>query len=257
MRFVLVPALSLLFFVGSGQATAKENPPLILHQRVTDFTGTLSLEQQKTLEDELRAFEQATTNQIAVLLIPSLGGREIRSVGLDIAHANHLGQKGKDNGALLFIAKEDRKMSIEVGYGLEGVLPDALCDQIIRNEIRPQFRTGNFFGGITLGVRAMMNATQGAYKAQSRAGRHVTTKTFEAFFFFLLIAIFVSLMFSPLLAVIFGTRYRISSKRGGGFFTGIWTGGGGWTGGGWSGGGGGGFSGGGGSFGGGGASGSW
>ncbi len=186
------------------------------------------------------------------MIVQTLQGDDIEDYALKIAEANKIGKKGKDNGLLILIAKDEKKIRFEVGYGLEGSLPDALCDQIIRNEIRPRFREGDYYGGISAGVGAVIMATKGEYKADDRSGK----KVMNLGSVFLSIVLFIIFGFS-----IFGggRRYGISSR--GHYQSGYWGGGfggGGFLGGGgFGGGGGGGWSGGGGSFGGGGASGSW
>jgi uncharacterized protein len=222
-----------------------------LHQRVTDFTNTLNYEQWRSLESQIKAFEDTTSTQIAVLIVPSLQGDDIRDFGIKVAEKNKIGRKGKDNGILLLVAMDEHQVSIEVGYGLEGVLPDAICDMIIRNEIRPRFRENDYYGGIEAGVSDIILATKNEYKAAKSNGIPV-----ESYGTLLLFAVmFFTFIFSFFSG---GRRYGISSRGhnswiywGGGF-------GGGMFGGGGSGfGGGGGWSGGGGSFGGGGASGGW
>ena len=217
-----------------------------LHEHVTDFTNTLQFSEWRSLETQLKRFEDSTSTQIAVVMIQSLQGDDITDYSLKIAEANKIGTKGKDNGLLILIAKGDKAIRFEVGYGLEGSLPDALCDQIIRNEIRPRFRDGDYYGGISAGLDAVIKATKGEYKAEGRTRNNVTNLG--------------SVLLSVILFVIFGIsifgggrRYGISSR--GHYQSGYW--GGGFGGGGFGGGGGGGWSGGGGSFGGGGASGSW
>lgn len=222
-----------------------------LHERVSDFTNTLEFTQWRALESQLKRFEDSTSTQIAVVIISSLQGEDITDYALKIAEANKIGKKGKDNGLLILIAKEDKKIRFEVGYGLEGSLPDALCDQIIRNEIRPRFRDGDFYGGISAGLNAAIQATKGEYKAEGTAGDKVTS------WGTILLAFIVFGMFGMSLLG-GGRRYGVSSRgySRSGFWGGGFGGGGGFFGGGGSGGGGG-WSGGGGSFGGGGASGSW
>ena len=222
-----------------------------LHEHVNDFTNTLEFTEWRTLESLLKRFEDSTSTQIAVVIISSLRGEDITDLALKIAEENKIGQKEKNNGLLILIAKEDKKIRFEVGYGLEGSLPDALCDQIIRNEIRPRFRDGDFSGGIKAGLDAVIKATKGEYKAENRTRQKVTS------WGSLLVALFLFGMFG--FAVLGGGRRTGISSRGY-YRSGYWGGGGGFFGGGgggFSGGGGGGFSGGGGSFGGGGASGSW
>lgn len=129
---------------------------------MTDLTRTLSRGERERLEAKLAAFERETTHQLAVLIIPSLEGEAIESLGHRIAATWKLGQAGKDNGVLLLIAKSDRKLRIEVGYGLEGVLPDGKAGAIIREVIAPRFRRGEFSGGIEAGVDAIIAVTRGA-----------------------------------------------------------------------------------------------
>jgi uncharacterized protein len=242
MRIIL---LSVLFFVSVVFSPAQQDIPVV-HQRINDETGTLSPEEVSVLESSLAQFEKETSNQIVVLIVPSTQGDSFEDYSLRVAEKNKLGKKGRDNGVLLFIAKEDHNLRIEVGYGLEGSLPDAISGQIIRRVIIPKFKQNDYFGGIQAGLGAIMQATKGEYKgAQENNG----SKKFKP-----LIVILMILLFGVLPRIFGGGRkhYVGSSgySSGGGFFGGF--------GGGGSGGGGfGGFSGGGGSFGGGGASGSW
>lgn len=214
-----------------------------LLRRVTDFTNTLTQSELESLERDLAAFEDSTSNQLVVVMLPTIGDAAIEDFAMRTVEANRPGQKGKDNGILLLIAKDDRKLRIEVGYGLEGVLPDGLAGQIIRREITPHFREGDYYGGIRAGVDAIMRATRNEYKAepaQSEGSGTIALFIFLIVFFFFLRAI---------------TRSR-GLTRGGRipmYMGGLGSGGFG----GRSSGGFGGFSGGGGSFGGGGASGSW
>lgn len=240
-KFFLVGLIFFLFCVPVFALEVPERPD----GRVTDKTGTLSPGEIAALDQKLAAFERQTTNQIAVLLIPSLAGDNLEDYSIRLAEKWKIGQKGKNNGAILLIVKNDRKLRIEVGYGLEGALPDALAGSIIRNEITPRFKEGQFYRGIDAGVTAIMAATKGEYKAPNRRERRSQNIPWLAFLPFLLVlAIFaVNLM---------GRKSHYHSGGSGG-----WTSGGGFFGGGFPGGDGGGFSGGGGDFGGGGASGDW
>jgi uncharacterized protein len=212
---------------------------------VTDEAGTLSPGVRQALNDSLAAFDKATSTQIVVVILPTIGIEALEEVSLRIVEQNGVGRKGKDNGVLLLVVRDDRKLRIEVGYGLEGVLTDALTAQIIRKEIVPHFRIGDYDSGIVAGVSAIQRATRNEYTADpSDTGSEGFNS--GTIFFILFVLFVLSRLFS-----------RLSSRRGrrGGFPLG-----GGWGGGSWGGGGGfggGGFSGGGGSFGGGGSSGSW
>jgi uncharacterized protein len=134
-------------------------PPL--SARVTDLTSTLSAEQKSALEQKLTAFEQRKGAQVAVLIVPTTKPEEIEQYSIRVADAWKLGRKGVDDGALLLIAKDDRQLRIEVGYGLEGVLTDATSNRIIDEIIVPRFRSGDFAGGLDAGVEQMMRVIDG------------------------------------------------------------------------------------------------
>ncbi|EOQ90173.1 PF04536 family protein [Leptospira yanagawae serovar Saopaulo str. Sao Paulo = ATCC 700523] len=141
---------------------AKDVPNL--KTRVTDETWTLHSDFVSALEKQLKDHEKKTSNQIAVYLFSSLEGENLEEYSIRVAEEWKLGQKGKDNGVLLLIAMEDRKLRIEVGYGLEGVLTDVLCHHIIENEIKPAFKKGEFDIGIQNGIKAIMGAIEGEYQ---------------------------------------------------------------------------------------------
>lgn len=224
--------------------------PKLWGTRIHDEAHILSAGFINNLEQQLKTDEDSTSNQIAILIIPTLDGYPIEEYTLQVSEKWKLGQQGKDNGILLFVAVKDRKVRIEVGYGLEGILPDALCNQIIRNEIAPYFRENNYEGGIQAAINAIGKAIAGEYRAENRpSGRRDNDGSILPFLIILVIIIIISSLRG-------GGR---GGRRGGGG----WLAGPGWYGGGFSGGsrggwsGGGGFSGGGGGFGGGGSSGSW
>ncbi|MFB3132547.1 MAG: YgcG family protein, partial [Rhodothermales bacterium] len=127
-----------------------------LTDRITDQADLLSAQTEQTLTTLLAAHEEATTNQVVVLTVPSLQGIPIENFALQVAEATGLGTAEKDNGVLLVVAVEDRKVRIEVGYGLEGVLPDVIASRIIREQIVPHFRDGAYERGIELGVLAVL-----------------------------------------------------------------------------------------------------
>ena len=231
---LVVPLLPLTAATSAGQDT----PVPELKHYATDLSGTLSADQISQLDQFLSSFDKTTSTQIIVLMVSSLNGEDLEEYSMRVAEANRIGRKGKDNGVLLLVARNDRKVRIEVGYGLEGALPDALAGQIVRQEIGPHFRQGDYYGGLCAGVQAIMSATKNEYKAQPSSQGSRRNSPF---------------LFVVIMIVVFLLRVvRRGPRR---FFWGggPWIGGGG----GWGGGSGGGFSGGGGSFGGGGASGSW
>jgi len=130
---------------------------------VRDEAGILSPQVKAQLEAILKAHRDSTSTQIAVYLIPSLDGDDIDSYAVRVAEAWKLGQEKKDNGVLFLVAMQEKQMVIEVGYGLEGVLTDALSSRINRNEVAPNFRQGNYEAGIQAGVMAIIQAVQGTY----------------------------------------------------------------------------------------------
>ncbi len=141
-----------------------------LQARVTDLAGLLSPEEISALDSKLRDLEASDSTQVAVLVIPSLEGEVLEDFSERVATAWRLGQKGRDNGALLLIALKERAIRIEVGYGLEGKLTDARSRQIIQNEIIPYFRQGNFYAGMDAGVTAIIQTVRGEYQGSGRTG---------------------------------------------------------------------------------------
>ena len=237
--------------------------------RVSDYTDTLSTSQIRGLDEMLEQFEQDTTNQIAVVLIPTLAGDNLEDYSIRLAEKWKIGQAGKDNGVIVLIVKQDRKIRIEVGYGLEGVLPDSLAGEIIREKMAPSFRSDRFAEGIRLAIFAIFETTGGGYRlpTQKEEGEPTASGVSPI----IIVSIFL-MLFVSLFALVFGLlaatkeEWRTSSydnltpsylgpeKRLNNIHGGLVGGFGGGFGGGC---GGGGFSGGGGGFGGGGASGDW
>ncbi|HWI38523.1 MAG TPA: YgcG family protein [Burkholderiales bacterium] len=273
-------------------ALAADIPPL--KARVTDLTRTLNAQQRDALEQTLAEFEQRKGAQIAVLMVPTTQPETVEQYAVRVQESWKLGRKGVDDGVLLVVAKNDRKLHIEVGYGLEGILPDAIAKRIIDGDIVPRFKENDFYGGIRAGVHRIMRVVEGEKLPPPAARAHPKAEGIDLNW--VLPLLFVALIGGTILRAIFG-RFLGSGITGGvvafaawalvgslivgliagvfafvfmlgggsrgwspGYRTGGWGGGwggGGFGGGGWSGGGGGGFSGGGGSSGGGGASGSW
>jgi len=156
-------ALPALIGIGAlGLAFAQGLQPIPkLEARVTDLTGTLTAGQQATLEDKLAAFESRKGAQVAVLIVPTSEPEDIEQYGIRVAEQWKLGRGKVDDGALLLVAKNDRRMRIEVGYGLEGALTDATSKRIIAETITPLFRQGDFYGGINAGLDQMMRVIDG------------------------------------------------------------------------------------------------
>jgi uncharacterized protein len=132
-----------------------------LTRRVTDLTGTLSPDQVAALEGKLAAFEAQKGSQIAVLLVPTTAPEDIEQFGIRVADQWKVGRKRIDDGVILIVAKVDRKLRIEVGYGLEGVIPDAIAKRVIAETITPHFRGGDFYAGIDAGVTQLMTLIEG------------------------------------------------------------------------------------------------
>ena len=132
-----------------------------LTARVTDLTGTLTKEQTASLEQRLQSFEARKGSQIALLMVPTTEPEAIEQYALRVAERWKIGRKNVDDGAILVVAKNDRALRIEVGYGLEGALNDATASRIIREAIVPRFREGDFYGGINAGVDRMLRVIDG------------------------------------------------------------------------------------------------
>jgi uncharacterized protein len=232
------------------RASADEVIPPAPPQYFNDYAHVVSTDTASRLNQTLEDFERQSSEQILVAIFPKMqSDSSIEDYTVRVARAWKAGQKDKNNGAVLFVFVQDHKMFLEVGYGLEGVLPDALCKRIIDEQISPRFKAGDFDGGLTAGVQSILAATKGEYKGTGRTvadgqTRRQSIAPFLHFGFIALVIIIIifsrgSGMFLPWLLL-----SSSGSSRG-------------WGGGGFSSGGGGGFSGGGGSFGGGGAGGSW
>lgn len=160
LRQQLIALLAYAVLFGAFAAHALVAVPA-LTARVTDETGTLTAEQKNALEQMLQAFEQRKGTQIAVLIVPTTQPEAIEQYSLRVVQAWKLGRKAVDDGALLIVAKDDRALRIEVGYGLEGALNDAVSSRIIREIIVPRFQQGDFYGGIAAGVDRMIRVADG------------------------------------------------------------------------------------------------
>ena len=160
-----------LILVWASCASALDVPAL--KGRVNDYANMISPATVHQLDAVLGQLERTDSTQIVVLTIPSLEGDSIEDFSIRVADKWKIGQKGKDNGAILIISKNDRKIRIESGYGLEGSLTDLISGRIIRNVIVPYFKRGDFDTGISSGVLAMIQAVKGEYKAEAKPVRSV------------------------------------------------------------------------------------
>jgi uncharacterized protein len=168
---VLVLTIVVMSFLAQT-SSALEAPPL--KGRINDYAAMLTPATAQTLEQKLATFERETSNQLVLLTIPSLEGEVIESFAIRVAEAWKIGQKDKSNGVILILAKKERKIRIEVGTGLQGVLPDITAGQIIRNVIAPNLRSGDIDKGISAGLGAIIDATKREFKAS--AADQKTTK---------------------------------------------------------------------------------
>ena len=155
------------FIVYSLSCLAQDFPAKA-NKLVNDYTGTLSVEETQLLETKLVAFADTTSTQIAVVVVNSLNGYEVSEYALKLAENWQIGQQGKNNGILLLASLGDRKITIQTGYGLEAVLPDALCKRIIEREIKPYFKQQRYFEGLDAATNAIISATKGEYKADKK-----------------------------------------------------------------------------------------
>ena len=259
---VALSALLLALGLVAAAAAAPKFPAL--GGRIVDEANLLSAEDHRALERELQALEEKSSDQLVIYTARSLQGYEIEDFGYQLGRAWQLGQKGQDNGVVLIVAPNERKVRIEVGRGLEPQLTDAMSKLIIENAILPAFRRGDFAAGIKAGVRDIRDVLLGdaeAVKARARAAvKRDGASGFPPALIMLIVFIVLALLIIQAQArqTAHPTRVDRRARRYGTpvVIPGSWGGGsGGW--GGSGGGSGGGFSGGGGSFGGGGASGSW
>jgi uncharacterized protein len=231
----IVSLFIIFFIIGCTDASVIPEPK----GYINDFAGMISKESTKSLEDQLSEYEKQTTNEIAVVTVKTIGGKTIEDYSIALAEKWKVGKENKDNGVILLIAKEEKKIRIEVGYGLEATLTDGEAKQIIDQEISPRFKSDDFAGGIQAGVNSIIAAIDGTYVPGQSSP--VNSEGLASWAIILLV-------FGGLIVLIFIIM----------FIAGVVTGeGGSWSSGGGSGGGGGGGGFGGGSFGGGGASGGW
>lgn len=153
-------ALGFLLLLCALPAWAQVAVPA-LSRHVTDLTATLSAEQVAALENRLAAFEAKKGSQIAVLIVPTTQPEDIAQFGIRVADTWKVGRKKIDDGVILIVAKDDRKLRLEVGYGLEGAIPDAIAKRVIAETITPYFKTGDFYGGIDAGLQQVMRLIEG------------------------------------------------------------------------------------------------
>ncbi len=153
---------------------------------VTDYSNTLTKQELQDLESRLIAYDRESSVQIAIVMMKTLDGHPIDDYAFGLGEKWGVGRSGKDNGALVLVSMEERKIWIATGYGLEATLTDALCKRIIENEIRPAFKKSDYHGGLVAGTEAMIRATRGEYQGEGGTGASKSTP-FGSFAFILLI----------------------------------------------------------------------
>lgn len=159
LMFVLLASINV---ATAGDFPGKPNPPRL----VNDFAGFMNAEQVAKLEAKLLEYEKTSSTQITVVTIKNLGGYDVAQYATELGQRWGVGQEGKDNGVIVLASKDDRKINISTGYGVEGALTDIMCGRIIRNEITPEFKKGNFYKGFDRAADAIIAATKGEYKAE-------------------------------------------------------------------------------------------
>ncbi|MCX2495758.1 TPM domain-containing protein [Pedobacter sp. PF22-3] len=254
-KIFLLSLFSLLFTFAFAQ-DFPEKPSTL----VNDYANVLSADQKQALENKLGTFNDSSSTQIAVAILKSIGDYDINEYAVELGRKWGVGQNGKNNGIMIVVAVGDRKISIQTGYGLEGALPDIYAKRIIDNDIKPNFRAGNYYAGLDEATTSIIKYTRGEYKndnpkASSKKGGSGS----------IVIIIIIVIVIIIIMRKGGGGGSEVIGGRGASnalFWAMLFGSGGGRSSGGWgggsSGGGGGGFGGfGGGSFGGGGSSGSW
>ncbi|WP_259071573.1 TPM domain-containing protein [Mucilaginibacter sp. X4EP1] len=157
------------FIANAQQLPAKSNT------LVTDYTNTLSAADQQQLEQKLVAFDDSTSTQIAVVIIKSVGEYDIDDYGQKLGRAWGIGQQGKNNGILILVAADDRKVTIQTGYGAEGAVPDVITHQIIQNDIVPHFKQNDYYGGLNAATDNLIKYMKGEYKSPNKPKQNSAT----------------------------------------------------------------------------------
>jgi uncharacterized protein len=212
---LISPSSLFLIAVAAAQIAI---PPL--KARVTDLTATLSAQQRSALEQTLAEFEARKGAQVAVLMVPSTQPETVEQYAVRVEESWKLGRKGIDDGVLLVVAKNDRKLKIEVGYGLEGVLPDAIAKRIIEEDIVPRFKAGDFYGGVRAGADRIMRVIEGEKLPPPRSHAEARGASPDVFQWFV-IAFFIAAVGGPVVTRLFG-RLPGAGALGGGLAAFAW-----------------------------------
>ena len=163
--WIVLPLIFSLFFVSASYG---DDFPERSATIVTDYTNTLSSSERQALEQKLVAFNDSTSSQVAIVMMSSVGNYDISEYAVQLYNKWGIGQKNKNNGVLILVAKDDRKVFITTGYGMEGVFPDALAKRVVNNDILPAFKTGDYYGGLDAAVNSIMSIVKGEYSADGK-----------------------------------------------------------------------------------------
>jgi uncharacterized protein len=264
MRATFSALVAVALLLGGGARSRAEDLPPPPAAWFNDYAGVIDPGDARRLDQKLRQLQEETSTQVVVAVFSKLPSPSLEDFTSRTAESWRVGRRELDNGAIFFVFVEDRRMRVEVGYGLEGALPDALAGRILNDEVVPRFRQGDWAGGLEAGIDGILAAVRGEYTAPPPPERSGPSRSAIVIILVFIVLFFLLVHFGspggPRGRTYSGGRYRRDRSHWGG---GTWSGGGwgggrggGFGGGSW-GGGGGGFMGGGGSFGGGGASGSW
>ncbi len=188
-KLTIFISLLLIGFIAFAQQLPPKSSTL-----VTDYTNTLSAEEAQLLESKLVAFDDSTSTQIVVVLIKSVGDYDINDYGQKLGRAWGIGQQGKNNGIVLLVAIGDRKVAIQTGYGAEGAVTDYNTHEIIKNDITPRFKQGDYFGGLNAGTDDLMKLMKGEYKASNKpkqVANDTGTGSYVVFIFIVIVILIV------------------------------------------------------------------
>ncbi|TKB98100.1 TPM domain-containing protein [Pedobacter cryotolerans] len=188
-KIIILSLLTLSTFLGFAQEfPAKPN------KLVNDYTNTLTSEQIQSLERKLVAFDDSTSNQIAVVIMKSVGDYDINEYAQKLGRAWGVGGKEKNNGVVLLVAMGDRKLSIQTGYGVEGALPDIYTKRIIENDIKPFFKTNDYYAGIDAGTNSIIELIKGEYKNDNPKAKSKGSKSGAGFIVIIIIIVIVIIL---------------------------------------------------------------
>ncbi|MFC4817751.1 TPM domain-containing protein [Flavobacterium sp. GCM10023249] len=190
MKKLLLFAVLFIGIAAQAQLKIPEKPSFI--PPIIDSTRTLDESQKSQLYQKLKIYSDSTSTEVLVMMVPTTQGEDVARYATDLGQKWQIGQKGKDNGIVILIAKDDRKMTIQTGYGIEHLLTDALSRRIIEQEFKPNFKNGDYYNGIDQGTTAIFKVMKGEYKGEPKSkGGNIS-----GIFFFIFIVILVLIIIS-------------------------------------------------------------